>query len=63
MHSSSKHCDLTVSPHACNWDVSGWVLVGLQTECLFITDLSGARGGAGVEALRYKPEGRGIDSR
>jgi hypothetical protein len=24
---------------------------------------SGARGGAVVEALRYKPEGRGIDSR
>jgi hypothetical protein len=23
----------------------------------------GARGGAVVEALRYKPEGRGIDSR
>jgi hypothetical protein len=23
----------------------------------------GARGGAKVEALRYKPEGRGIDSR
>jgi hypothetical protein len=25
--------------------------------------LDGARGGAVVEALRYKPEGRGIDSR
>jgi hypothetical protein len=25
--------------------------------------LKGARGGAVVEALRYKPEGRGIDSR
>jgi hypothetical protein len=25
--------------------------------------ISGARGGAVVEALRYKPEGRGIDSR
>jgi hypothetical protein len=25
--------------------------------------LSGARGGVVVEALRYKPEGRGIDSR
>jgi hypothetical protein len=26
-------------------------------------DIPGARGGAVVEALRYKPEGRGIDSR
>jgi hypothetical protein len=25
--------------------------------------LAGARGGAVVKALRYKPEGRGIDSR
>jgi hypothetical protein len=25
--------------------------------------ISGARGGAVVEARRYKPEGRGIDSR
>jgi hypothetical protein len=25
--------------------------------------ICGARGGAVVEALRYKPEGRGIDSR
>jgi hypothetical protein len=27
------------------------------------TTFVGARGGAVVEALRYKPEGRGIDSR
>jgi hypothetical protein len=30
---------------------------------LFIYFYSGACGGAVVEALRYKPEGRGIDSR
>jgi hypothetical protein len=30
---------------------------------LFTKSLSGARDGAVVEALRYKPEGRGIDSR
>jgi hypothetical protein len=28
-----------------------------------ITDSTGARGSAMVEALRYKPESRGIDSR
>jgi hypothetical protein len=28
-----------------------------------IVPCTGARGGAVVEALRYKPEGRGIDSR
>jgi hypothetical protein len=28
-----------------------------------ITHVVGARGGAVVEALHYKPEGRGIDSR
>jgi hypothetical protein len=33
-----------------------------QTNVHFIDSL-GARGGAVVEALRYKPEGRGIDSR
>jgi hypothetical protein len=30
---------------------------------LLFTKLSGARGGAVVEALRYKPQGRGINSR
>jgi hypothetical protein len=30
---------------------------------LSVFALNGARGGAVVEALRYKPEGRGIDSR
>jgi hypothetical protein len=30
---------------------------------LFYLVMWGARGGAVVEALRYKPEGRGIDSR
>jgi hypothetical protein len=62
MHSCSNHCGLAVSPRACNWVVSGFGL-GLQTEFLFIADLSGARGGAVVEALRYKPEGRGVDCR
>jgi hypothetical protein len=28
-----------------------------------MTHILGVRGGAVVEALRYKPEGRGIDSR
>jgi hypothetical protein len=31
--------------------------------CLINHQAMGARGGAVVEALRYKPEGRGIDSR
>jgi hypothetical protein len=30
---------------------------------LSVLGVTGARGGAVVEALRYKPEGRGIDSR
>jgi hypothetical protein len=30
---------------------------------LLLHTLAGARGGAMVEALRYKPEGSGIDSR
>jgi hypothetical protein len=30
---------------------------------MFVPSIIGARGGAVVEALRYKPEGRGIDSR
>jgi hypothetical protein len=30
---------------------------------LRVKDQKGARGGAVFEALRYKPEGRGIDSR
>jgi hypothetical protein len=29
----------------------------------YVFFVSGARGGAVVEALRYKPEGHGIDSR
>jgi hypothetical protein len=29
----------------------------------YVSGETGARGGAVVEALRYKPEGRGIDSR
>jgi hypothetical protein len=32
-------------------------------EYYFVLILYGARRGAVVEALRYKPEGRGIDSR
>jgi hypothetical protein len=36
----------------------------LYSEKLFLVLVSvGARGGAVVAALRYKPEGRGIDSR
>jgi hypothetical protein len=31
--------------------------------CNYFTTTPEARGGAVVEALRYKPEGRGIDSR
>jgi hypothetical protein len=31
--------------------------------CMYVRTYRGARGGAVVEALRYKPEGRGIDSR
>jgi hypothetical protein len=34
-----------------------------QRNLSVITSTIGARGGAVVEALRYKPEGRGIDSR
>jgi hypothetical protein len=30
---------------------------------MFVHTVYGARGGAVVEALRYKPEGRGFDSR
>jgi hypothetical protein len=29
----------------------------------YLRSLSGTRGGAGVESLRYKPEGRRFDSR
>jgi hypothetical protein len=36
-------------------------LAGPKGLCCIL--LAGARGGAVVEALRYKPEGRGIDSR
>jgi hypothetical protein len=34
-------------------------------QCIFLfsSNASGARGGAVVEALRYKPEGRGIEAR
>jgi hypothetical protein len=35
----------------------------IQGRKQFYTEYLGARGGAVVEALRYKPEGRGIDSR
>jgi hypothetical protein len=39
--------------------------INLQSEASFLYSLpiTGARGGAGFEALRYKTEGRGIDSR
>jgi hypothetical protein len=35
----------------------------VETEMLCITCMNGARGGAVVETLRYKPEGRRIDFR
>jgi hypothetical protein len=34
-----------------------------SNEINFLLVAKGARGGAVVEALRYKPEGRGFDSR
>jgi hypothetical protein len=34
-----------------------------QTNLFHYTMCFGARGGVVVESLRYKPEGRGIDSR
>jgi hypothetical protein len=37
--------------------------VSLSTDTDMNFQVAGARGGAVVEALRYKPEGRGIDSR
>jgi hypothetical protein len=35
----------------------------LLRQIIIYTYVTGARGGAMFEALRYKPEGRGIDSR
>jgi hypothetical protein len=48
-----------------NWSVSTKICVTKENIKLLssIHVLNGARGGAVVEALRYKPEGRGIDSR
>jgi hypothetical protein len=36
---------------------------GLTRNLYLHATITGARGGAVVEALRYKPEGRGIDFR
>jgi hypothetical protein len=48
-------------------DFIGCVIILLCTNCIIIiciTNNAGhAAGGVVVEALRYKPEGRGIDSR
>jgi hypothetical protein len=38
-------------------------LLYLHIEILLVPLFPGARGGVVVEALRYKPEGRGFDSR
>jgi hypothetical protein len=40
-----------------------WPTRGYCATRIYIYDSKGARGGAVVKALRYKPEGRGIDSR
>jgi hypothetical protein len=49
----------------CNVDIISvllsWCLYACNFDCVILQP--GARGGALVEALRYKPEGRGIDSR
>jgi hypothetical protein len=37
--------------------------LGTDTTKIQLHESRGVRGGAVVEALRYKPEGRGIDSR
>jgi hypothetical protein len=42
---------------------SGIILKGFYTAYTQISLQRGAHGGAVVEALSYKPEGRGIDSR
>jgi hypothetical protein len=56
-HTQFKHTELETITHTI------FIYLSVVSYLMKVSIAQGARGGAVIKALRYKPEGRGFDSR